>query len=435
MGQPNFTQFAAAASSVLANASQLGGLGVVPTSTHAMGARSKHVRSTNPQNFSQSGPTVHSSSSSAKRTRLEGGMNSANNQFGTTGGHGSLPAGARGQNLVSLVSPSDGVHSQQKSGTFRTTLTSNKTCGPNHPAPASSRTVSSSTPLSVKMEKKPQHTPTSVAKPLQPSPSKTPVSEPHRASPETVSGNSSTSARSAAEDILICGNCRRLFDQVDELISHKMAGCSLSHISCEACRCRSGEPENLECAYCGAAFRSAWGLMHHCHNDHGLTIYALPSPTPSPNSSHGTHFSSDAAGQVSRIINRSKDQSVPKPDPDEKSSMKSQPPISKASASVSDCSGHADDQDVSDWEADRDAYDVNEETQSAPEKGHEASASDSVCSRDNDDDDDDNQNEGSIEAANDKETHSPTESPRHRRGEYGRHETLVDDEDEDGDHK
>lgn len=60
-----------------------------------------------------------------------------------------------------------------------------------------------------------------------------------------------------------------------------------------------GEPENLECAYCGANFSTAWGLMHHCHSDHFLTIYALPSPPPSPSAS-----SNSPSSELSSIVSR-----------------------------------------------------------------------------------------------------------------------------------
>ncbi|CAM0512273.1 unnamed protein product [Fasciola hepatica] len=62
-------------------------------------------------------------------------------------------------------------------------------------------------------------------------------------------GNLEREHHAQSEDVLICGICHRLFDQVDELISHKMAGCSLGKTTGEACRCRAGTANqaSVEC--------------------------------------------------------------------------------------------------------------------------------------------------------------------------------------------
>lgn len=105
MGQPNFAQFAAAASSVLSNTSPFANLGIATTPTSLGASRSKHTRIPSAQSASHSTSSITHSSSSAKRTRLDG-INSNANQSSHSALN-QLPAGARGQNLVSLVSPSD----------------------------------------------------------------------------------------------------------------------------------------------------------------------------------------------------------------------------------------------------------------------------------------------------------------------------------------
>ncbi|VEL13277.1 unnamed protein product [Protopolystoma xenopodis] len=47
----------------------------------------------------------------------------------------------------------------------------------------------------------------------------------------------------------------------------------------------AGQPEFLDCAYCGATFFSAWELVFHCHIEHNFTIFALPTQSCSSESS------------------------------------------------------------------------------------------------------------------------------------------------------
>ncbi|KAL5106814.1 Heterogeneou nuclear ribonucleoprotein C [Taenia crassiceps] len=94
------------------------------------------------------------------------------------------------------------------------------------------------------------------------------------------------------EDILICGQCRRLFDCVDALVAHKSTDCcSLDAIAIAAaastpqCRCKmAGEPDSMDCAYCGEEFHSAWELVSHCQSSHNLTIFTLPTTKSSSSS-------------------------------------------------------------------------------------------------------------------------------------------------------
>ncbi|VDD77559.1 unnamed protein product [Mesocestoides corti] len=201
------------------------------------------------------------SSSSAKRTRLEnppvGGPSSSNNV-----------GGVRPANLVSLVTPKPESISPKSSSTTTTSTTKKY--------PRSNASVISDKLSCMKVDN---------GFDLQ--------------SVTSSEGDDRRSSIGAHEDILICGHCRRLFDSVDALVSHKSSGCNLDTVGAPQCRCKmTGEPERLDCAYCGDSFLSAWELVSHCHTDHGLTIYVLPStvspgdassPPPPSSSSKGEH--------------------------------------------------------------------------------------------------------------------------------------------------
>uniref|UniRef100_A0A183BCI3 CG18389 n=1 Tax=Echinostoma caproni TaxID=27848 RepID=A0A183BCI3_9TREM len=106
MGQPNLAQFAAAASSVLSGA-PFSGISLPAQPTAVTSSRTKYNRLSNAP--ASSTTSMAQLSSSAKRTRLDG-ASSAGSSFSNAAN--SLPAGARGQNLVSLVSPTDPKSSQ-----------------------------------------------------------------------------------------------------------------------------------------------------------------------------------------------------------------------------------------------------------------------------------------------------------------------------------
>ncbi|KAL7056088.1 hypothetical protein AAHC03_021151 [Spirometra sp. Aus1] len=241
--------------------------------------------------------SLSASSSSAKRTRLETGS-SGGGGSGSANSSG-LPAGAaaaRSANLVSLVTP--------KQDPFPPTTRA---------TPRTSSTVASSAPLSVT-----SRLPSTTSRPSTASTShnnnntqKYTHGIAAKFSDMKVGGSQETDRRQSSngsahpaggepqqqgqqqqrchlysEDILICGQCRHLFESVDVLIAHKMAGCSINKENGLTCRCkRNGEPDCLDCAYCGDTFSSAWELVSHCHTEHSLTIYAIPSQPPSPSSS------------------------------------------------------------------------------------------------------------------------------------------------------
>ncbi|VDM32109.1 unnamed protein product [Hydatigera taeniaeformis] len=131
---------------------------------------------------------------------------------------------------------------------------------------------------------------TAAASPSTATTTTTTISVTPTAAATTAAASSSSSC--IGEDILICGQCRRLFDCVDALVAHKSTGCcSLDAIAIAAaastpqCRCKmAGEPDSMDCAYCGEEFHSAWELVSHCQSLHKLTIFTL-STTKSPSSS------------------------------------------------------------------------------------------------------------------------------------------------------
>lgn len=88
-------------------------------------------------------------------------------------------------------------------------------------------------------------------------------------------------------DILICGNCREMFTELQELLDHKKTYCKLRF----TCKCHtlngvktksSGEDLSssamLLCVLCKDSFQSAWDLMVHVQAAHMMNIYELGVP-------------------------------------------------------------------------------------------------------------------------------------------------------------
>ncbi|VDP36319.1 unnamed protein product [Schistosoma mattheei] len=261
MGQPNLVNFAAAANSVFHTPS-LSALNVssAQTAVTAGNIRNKYTRLSNTTTTTSS---TNPNSLAAKRTRLDGMLgNTGNHNFSS---NSSLPAGARGQNLVSLVSATDSLippanrRQSSNSGPVRSVSdqsTSNSLVRNRIMTSTSSRTTNSST-TSSNQNSQPVEKNSDVHlnrtqnlghsfESDHPT-----VQQPNRTASSTKSNSPHSSVHSHSEDILICGRCRRLFEQVDELISHKMAGCSLDKDSGASCRCRAvsrrsnNEGENL----------------------------------------------------------------------------------------------------------------------------------------------------------------------------------------------
>ncbi|KAM3182070.1 hypothetical protein ACTXT7_013145 [Hymenolepis weldensis] len=91
----------------------------------------------------------------------------------------------------------------------------------------------------------------------------------------------SSSSNPNFEDILICGRCRRLFDTIDDLLSHKTKNSCVIEVknggSEHSCRCKAlGEPESLGCLFCSKKLLSSWELLEHCRLEHNLTVYRAP---------------------------------------------------------------------------------------------------------------------------------------------------------------
>lgn len=82
-------------------------------------------------------------------------------------------------------------------------------------------------------------------------------------------------------DILICGNCRMIFDSLHSLVSHKRHYCKLRF----TCKCEEEEkttrelensaPGVLQCSSCRQDFDDPWDLMEHVQDVHTLNIYEL----------------------------------------------------------------------------------------------------------------------------------------------------------------
>ncbi|CAL8106674.1 unnamed protein product [Calicophoron daubneyi] len=500
MGQPNLAQFAAAASSVL-NTTPFNGVNVAAAPTSIMGTRPKYTRLSTTSSIS---PSIAHLSSAAKRTRLDGTTGSSSNFSGSSL---SLPSGARGQNLVSLVSPTDSTGSgsnkpsqgrqimspnkpldrtyrqssdqgynvssgsQNRSSSVRQSNTECSTAGGSHNFTSSSSVVKSA---SIKDAAQLKRSPLG-GQSLNPT---TNDQEPlgrlygQGAGSSANVGGGGQSGRPQQDDILICGNCRRLFDQVDELISHKMAGCSLEKFACERCRCRADEPNNVECAYCGANYHSAWELVLHCHKDHGLTIYSLPSPTTSPRTSFsytslrrkGSSTASSSAADESDAKSSSaaakhRRASVHSSEDLKLSDGEDGPHGSRQSPS----SDILKPREASDWEAD-DEYDEVAESPNLDansqnnSKGASKNSDNNATPTSKDNDEHDGEEEPTAKDDTDNESghgqkrtplatdieHTKTEDSaskvheksgslhhRSRRGEHGRHETMVDEDDED----
>lgn len=92
-------------------------------------------------------------------------------------------------------------------------------------------------------------------------------------------------------DILICGNCREMFTELQELLEHKKTYCKLRF----TCKCDSyngngtndkskinGDEQSsaaLLCVQCKDVFHNAWDLMVHAQAAHMVNIYELGVPS------------------------------------------------------------------------------------------------------------------------------------------------------------
>ncbi|KAK7574227.1 hypothetical protein V9T40_011418 [Parthenolecanium corni] len=95
-------------------------------------------------------------------------------------------------------------------------------------------------------------------------------------------------------DILICGNCRELFSELDELLQHKKTYCKLRF----TCKCNSISSTNtndknnhedkisLLCHECKDSFESAWDLIVHVQAAHMLNVYELGTPKSKVDQQH-----------------------------------------------------------------------------------------------------------------------------------------------------
>jgi len=101
-------------------------------------------------------------------------------------------------------------------------------------------------------------------------------------------------------DILICGNCRDLFDDVVDMLDHKKNYCKMRF----TCKCEDKEEQDsghdcvgqravaclpssgtkstsegqrvcLQCSQCEKTYTGAWDLMFHVQSAHGINIYIV----------------------------------------------------------------------------------------------------------------------------------------------------------------
>ncbi|KAL4147848.1 hypothetical protein QTP88_002186 [Uroleucon formosanum] len=130
-------------------------------------------------------------------------------------------------------------------------------------------------------------------------------------------------------DILICGNCREMFTELQGLLDHKKEYCKLRF----TCKCNNSVKPNfnnnnkwpgnlndgclsLVCVQCKESFDSAWDLMVHAQSAHLLNVYQLTTRdqvTASPvgtESENGSTCSVGAQVNIDEDANGSADESL-----------------------------------------------------------------------------------------------------------------------------
>ncbi|XP_025410343.1 heterogeneous nuclear ribonucleoprotein C-like 3 isoform X2 [Sipha flava] len=130
-------------------------------------------------------------------------------------------------------------------------------------------------------------------------------------------------------DILICGNCREMFTELQGLLDHKKEYCKLRF----TCKCNNSIKPNvnnnnkwpgnlndgcvsLMCVQCKESFDSAWDLMVHAQAAHMMNVYQLATRdqvTASPvgtESENGSTCSVGAQVNIDEDANGSADESL-----------------------------------------------------------------------------------------------------------------------------
>nr|XP_018906872.1 PREDICTED: uncharacterized protein LOC109036906 isoform X2 [Bemisia tabaci] len=134
---------------------------------------------------------------------------------------------------------------------------------------------------------------TKASKLAPPGPAKGPPSGPLPAAQQKAPGSPTTDSGTiktySNPDILICGNCRDMFTELQDLLEHRKTHCKLRF----TCKCRTTEnssPTNAQlesereakasllCVQCKDSFQCAWDLMVHVQAAHMLNIYELGVP-------------------------------------------------------------------------------------------------------------------------------------------------------------
>ncbi|VVC41089.1 Zinc finger C2H2-type,RNA recognition motif domain [Cinara cedri] len=120
-------------------------------------------------------------------------------------------------------------------------------------------------------------------------------------------------------DILICGNCREMFTELQGLLDHKKEYCKLRF----TCKCNNSAKPNfnnnkwpgnlnegcvsLMCVQCKESFDSAWDLMVHAQAAHMINVYQLTTRDQVTASPLGTESENGSTCSVGAQVNIDED--------------------------------------------------------------------------------------------------------------------------------
>jgi len=148
--------------------------------------------------------------------------------------------------------------------------------------PAASLNKPASANIAVVMKK------TEPAKPQNAAPASTAVKTVVPASKPEVNGSDTNAVvapcvqapgvNEASTDILICGQCRSLFNDVTAFTAHRKEGAKCivpppAPATKETLTKSEGEPETLLCFLCEKSFDHSWRLVEHISKGHGIFVY------------------------------------------------------------------------------------------------------------------------------------------------------------------
>jgi len=88
-----------------------------------------------------------------------------------------------------------------------------------------------------------------------------------RAKYESLTINSGDFQRNEMPDVLICGECRHVFSDIELFVEHRKKPCKRASVKAQ------DEPDLLKCFTCDAEYDSSWGLINHLSETHKLSLY------------------------------------------------------------------------------------------------------------------------------------------------------------------